>query len=572
MGNPRTGVSTGYFTWNPVLHFHLMRGGVADFDEQVRSRTTKFTLVDRALGFDTIEWQLNNDDGLLFMPEYVALGVTLGVRMGYAGSLAPWRYFVINRIKGEPGSRGTPDQAVGGRGAIHKVSRGSQGHIWGAQVTYFGRSRNARAPKKASSGKGKKVLGPTADMVNLDLALMNEGPRVFPGDTLAEAVTGFAAAHGFTGPLAQIEESNDQLDGGRLTIHESMPDGEFMKSLAAKKGWLFYIDETGFHFHSRSWRGVSVGAHREYVVGGPDVLKVTIDGDFRLPLPKELKTKGLDPIQRHVNEGSISSEPDTSSRYFTPEPDSSAWPPRAVEQGSRPPTRSLGEFVYKSFPLPADQIKNLVRNYVLPVSQAGTTASAKAVKNFSERILQKYKLTIDVVGDPIVRATNHINLSGTGTPFVDGTWYADEVKQQFSGSGGQTYVTTVTLKPIPKPVVAAPRWRAQHSNEGGGKALGEAYFKGMPGTSGGQANASALRPMGARVTGVNNKVTPSEGAQPGLASAAPEGTKYLMPAPQVASEPFDTPGADTSSVYYNPSTDFSERPKVFKLRNRGVKP
>jgi len=429
---------TNFYTWNPILHFQLLRGGPKDFDDELRRRTVMFQYVDRAKAYDTIEWQLNNTDGMLLRPEYLALGVIVRVRLGYTNCEAPWHTFLINRVRGDPGIYNATNPVTGR--VMANVHHG-RSHT-AATVTYTGRNRNAQAPKggkKTTKKKGTTYYGPTADIASQDYAVsMSKGPRIFPGRSTAECVRNLAAALGFHEHMQLVQDTNDNRDG--LRIPSNVPDGAYLMQLARDKGFIYRIDEDGFHFHHPRWAaGKGAKIIRDYIVGGQDIIKVAIDGDFRLPSPSSMKTVGRNLWLRHRSEGM--------------------------------PTVTRGELYITDLPpgvadLPEEQRKNLQRDYVVPISDAGRMADDKAMRNFINAKLKSYKIVVDIVGDPIVRATNLVRLAGTGTPLVDGVWYVEEVKHQFSGAGGQTYVTTLTLKQAPKVAAAGNTLRLNHRSEG----------------------------------------------------------------------------------------------------------
>jgi hypothetical protein len=70
-----------YRTWNPVLNLDVVSGPFSA--EELRERTLRFEIRDFARRYDEIEWTLDNRDGLMTRPEFLALGLLLRVRYGY---------------------------------------------------------------------------------------------------------------------------------------------------------------------------------------------------------------------------------------------------------------------------------------------------------------------------------------------------------------------------------------------------------------------------------------------------------------------------------------------------------
>jgi hypothetical protein len=130
---------TEFNTWSRALHFKVHHGGISD--EILRERTLEITYIDRAVRFDSIEWKLDNRDGLLTRPEYIALGLIVSVKIGYLDGSFPWKSFVITRLSGGVGVYGRRDPAVGDNEAV---------------ITYHGRNRNAPGGKPGKWSKRAK--------------------------------------------------------------------------------------------------------------------------------------------------------------------------------------------------------------------------------------------------------------------------------------------------------------------------------------------------------------------------------------------------------------------------------
>ena len=123
-------------TWERALHFQVPHGGLVG--ETLRERTLSITYVDRALQFDHIEWQLDNIDGLLTRPEYLAAGMVVMIKLGYLDETFPWKAFIINRLQGGVGIWNRPDapQTEDNR-----------------RITYHGKNRNAPGGRAALLGR-----------------------------------------------------------------------------------------------------------------------------------------------------------------------------------------------------------------------------------------------------------------------------------------------------------------------------------------------------------------------------------------------------------------------------------
>jgi phage protein D len=432
--------SPDFYTWNPQLYFELLRGWPPDFTEEVRQRTIKFTYTDRAKGTSDLEWHLNNRDGYLSMPEYMALGIFMRVRLGYGGSKnipaiwTPWKSFLINKASGGVGVRGKAGVA-----AIDEQD---------LTIVYYGRNRNARAQQKRAGkrggdswstkpppnanrtirhhmgGAGASTTGkpgvvprrfqapPTKDITDLDLMMSSiSADRHFNVQRMSDAVKIIAARHGFVGPWALVETTTDTLTSG-VTIDTGLTDWAFLDKEARKYGFQFRVDHKGLHWHSIAYANAQKGViKRNYTYGGPDVLKLHFLADYELPVGQQLKTTGMNPITREVV---------VSSAHST-----------------------TGVPILSD--LPVEQQQNLMLSYKpAAVPQAGEMATPEAQARFIDHMLRKFKVTLTVVGDPAVLAGELVQLNGTGSKFFDRVWFVEEAKHDFEGS---TYQTILTLRP-----------------------------------------------------------------------------------------------------------------------------
>lgn len=427
-----------YMTWNPQLHFELLQGGDLGLEDEFRQRTLKLTYTSRVRDFDQIEWVLDNRDGEMTQVRYLALGVMIRLRLGYRGAGTPWKTMLITRVTGGVGVRGRDHAAVGdGESTItyHGRNRNAPGprtirhndggysgrrgggggnpYIHHKRTTSKGNAYHKRTTAGAGGrGRGRKTFAPTADITQWDMALARKKPGTFlKAGTTAEVVRSIAASNGFEGQYALIQDTYDSVDG--LTVDVDKPDMLWLKSIASDLGYLCYIDELGFHFHAPNWSGLPKKAYQKaYNYGGPDILKLTIDGDYRLPVPTKVTTKGIKPETRTV--WAISATGDIISFNVT------------------------GDTKFS-----AEQKKNISREYTMPVPEPGKIASAKAQQQFLTRHMKSFKINLELVGDPELLAGDTVTLTGTGTPFVDRDWFAEEVQQIFDGS---TYTTKALLK------------------------------------------------------------------------------------------------------------------------------
>ena len=431
--------SPDFYTFNPQLHFDLIRGWPLNFSDEIRRRTVRFTYTDRAMGTSNLEWHLDNRDGYLTQPEYMALGIEARVSLGYGGSpdhpaiWTPWRSFIINKISGGVGVSGKGPAAIDEQDMT---------------VVYYARNRNAKAPSRRAGGGGggrrggmfnpvkkwapftqarggakainnmtpAKFRAPsTKDITSLDMMMsLVSGDRYFNVQHMSDAVRLIAARQGFVAPYALIEDTHDTLESG-VTIDTGLTDWAFLHREAKRYGFTFKVDAKGLHWHSVYYADAQKGIiKRVYTYGGPDVLKLHFLADYELPIGRSIKTTGLNPNTRMIEVGESHS--------------------------------ATGIVILDQ--LTAEQRANLELAYKpQPVPAAGTMASAKAQAMFIEQMLRKFKITLTLVGDPAAMGGDLVQLMGTGSRFFDRVWFTEEAKHDFDGS---TYQTILTLRPEAK--------------------------------------------------------------------------------------------------------------------------
>jgi len=417
---------TDYNTWNPQLHFEMVGGGLST--EELVGRTLGLTLTDRDRNFDHIEWELDNSDGLLTRPEYIATGLMVRLKLGYIDGPMPWRAFVINRMRGGVGVWGRDNPAVGDNER---------------KITFLGRNRNApggsrsrgkRGRARAPSKRTRKVYGPTLDVTEHELLLEQKDlPRRIPCQTTSEGVEKIAERNGFVGSFyARIEPTADAIE--QLTIPDGMSDGTYLSMLARKHHFVSKIDAGIFRWHSQTWEGAKYRVVESYQYGmGPDIITLDIDADFRLPTPARVKASGYD---YRLRRGMIA-DLDHSKL--------------AAKSGVTVAT------FYNDFRGLDDRERVLTRSEVMPIiSATQLSADSKAVARFVRRHLNAFVINLTVVGNPRLVAGHLLELGGTGSPFVDGTWTIKEARHIFNGS---TYVSSAKLKQTAKPSTGKGRGR-----------------------------------------------------------------------------------------------------------------
>jgi hypothetical protein len=232
--------------------------------------------------------------------------------------------------------------------------------------------------------------------------------RHWESKTRSEVVRELAKEHGYEGQFADVEET----DGAFEVLNQAAEtDARFLRRLAAREGFEFFVDDRGLHFHQR--RQGTAPTHVLTWFSDPgrgDILSVQVESDLVKRVGK-VTIKGRDPLSRRTVESSSSSANTARStlgelvEVVAPETGSTSLEQRNSTSSVHPTSASNGNRVNRE-------------------SAARFCAAERAT----------VKLSIQVVGDPTLRAKSIIELRGL-TPLLSGKYYATEAKHTISSAG-----------------------------------------------------------------------------------------------------------------------------------------
>jgi phage protein D len=410
------GSSTEFYTWNPWVHIAVVDGRLES--EEIARRTLKLVYTDRRKDFDNIEWQLDNRDGKLTRPENLATGLIVRLKLGYINGATPWRAFIINRVQGGVGVWGRENAAVGSNES---------------EVTFYGRNRNAPGGRSARpwrrtaqppSKKPKKQYPATSDITMHELILdQTDRPRVIKCSSSSDAVYKIAARNGFDAASTVIEDTHDSCE--EIVIREGQSDGEWLYERAQFFGFVFKVSHEKLYWHSRNYSGAKMPVVEKLMYGGPDILRLTIDCDFRLPIPNEVKGVHFDYRTRIL---------------------------KAVDFARDKANQQANHIdLYASILDDPSRGQALTRKDTFPVlASSPRMVDDQTISRFVAKHARAFKLVVRTVGNPKLLAGHLVDIGGTGSPFADGRWLIDEARHTLDSS---TYETELQLKPPPKDAV-----------------------------------------------------------------------------------------------------------------------
>jgi len=399
-----------YFTWNRYLHIATVDGALPT--QVLLDRTISLTYFDRIQDYDSIEWVLDNRDGMLTRPEYIALGLLVRLKIGYYDGGFPWKAFIINRVQGGLGVWGRKDAAMGEDES---------------KVTFYGRNRNApggrgsRPWKRRATPppkKPKKHYPATTDITVHELLLdQTDKPRVVKATSTADAVTKIAARNGFDQNYALIEPTHD-TGIEQVVLEEGESDGAFLSKLARAWQREFKVDGQVLRWHSRHWAGAKRELADSLHYGrGEDIIRLMVDCDFKLPVPGRYKAVGYNYKMRSM----------------------------VVSDSERVSAGNFTAVCYSDILGDPGRHQSLTKYEVIPVNASTLPhANTKGLTAFINKHMRAFILIVNTVGNPKLLAGREINIDGVGSPFADGRWLIDEAQHKVDET---TYVTEVKLKP-----------------------------------------------------------------------------------------------------------------------------
>ena len=289
----------------------------------VSDRIISFTFVDTESKADVLKLSINNHDLTQFDNGLWKVGQVLEFSWGYLGRMTLTRKGVIKKVKGNS--------------SVMTVEAHAESVLMDAETK----------------------------------------TRLFEFKTRSEVVTIIAEENGYEGDRLIVEDTeveHEAINQARLT------DAQFIRHLANKEGFEFYVDHTGFNFHKRDLGQTPIKTLTYYNEQGQgEVADFSIENDIVKRSSKVVK-KGLDLENKKGIEGEGSDE-------TTKDED------------------TLGEFI-ESINRRAGEITttsavNTSNDETQPTSETSAAAAEKAAKaRYRKSKSAAIKLTIPLVGDP----------------------------------------------------------------------------------------------------------------------------------------------------------------------------
>ncbi len=316
-------------------------------------RIIGFTFEDAERKADKVALQLDNFDLALFDREDLMGGAVLEVSWGYPGNMAVPRRVVVKKLKGF------------------------------TTLTVEGQATSVLMNREAKTRSWENV-------------------------TRAEVARQIAEEHGYEGEFIDVEDTEEVFD---VVNQSAETDARFLRRLAAREEFEFYVDDGGFHFHERRQDAAPTHVFTWYAdPGRGDVLSINVESDL-VKRAGRVTVRGRDPMRRATIESSTSNE--TADRSTLAE----------VVEVVDPETG-------------ATSLET--RNATASVQPTSASSEGRARRESAARFRRAeratVKLSMRVVGDPTLHAKSIVEVRGV-SGLLSGKYYVTDVKHVVSSSG-----------------------------------------------------------------------------------------------------------------------------------------
>lgn len=316
-------------------------------------RVIGFTFEDSERKTDKVSIQLDNFDLSLFDREDLTGGATLEVSWGYPGNMAVPRRVVVKKLKGF------------------------------TTLTVEGQATSVLMNREAKTRSWENV-------------------------TRAEVARQIAEEHGYSGELVDVGDTAEVLDVVNQTAET---DARFLRRLAAREEFEFYVDDGGFHFHERRQDAAPTHVFTWYAdPGRGDVLSVDVESDL-VKRAGRVTVRGRDPMERATIESTASNS-----------------------SSDRATLAEVIEVVDPETGATSLQTRNATASVHPTSAPTAGRASRESDARFRRAERATVKLSLRVVGDPALHAKSIVEVRGI-SGLLSGKYYVTEVKHVISSSG-----------------------------------------------------------------------------------------------------------------------------------------
>lgn len=255
---------------------------------------------------------------------------------------------------------------------------------------------------------------------------------VYPGPIKRSDVARIIArdVFGFTPDQMFIQDSLHEYP--RIT-HARMTASQFLRAMADRLGWEYFVDFDGFHFHERRLDQKPQLELRFHQGDGSEIISFNLDKSADASKPGRIILKGRDPLTKEDIEIIVSNETESGRHTLG----------SVVEM----PSEADGE--NSSDP----NAKRVGTTYIIPSTLKDRASMEQQAKGIFKRVqLNAISMGLTTRGVPSLLAKATVTITGIG-PTVDGTYYLTEVMHKVRPS---PYLCTMKAKRDASTAVAHP--------------------------------------------------------------------------------------------------------------------
>jgi phage protein D len=341
-------------------------------------------------------------------------------------------------------------------------------------------------------------------------SIMNKVTRVrtFEKMTRGEVAALIADEYGYPEDRHFVDDTEEVLE---QIVQSGLTDAQFLRDLAMREGFVFFVDFDGFHFHERK-TGQAPLRRLTYFTDPTEgeILSWTVDNDIYARKAGGVKVKGIDPLTKKPIEGTADNA--------------------TTKDGAVAPTKVIITGISDRDGSPTG---DLVKETGSAVEERTTEVTAKTAQRQADGIYKKnqmnaVELTLECRGDPQLVGKAVVEVAGIGST-ISGNYYVTQVNHKV-GSG---YTMTIKAKRDGKTsgTNAAARGEAAGSASGDGSGVPSG---GSPNTSGAPEGGPG---NGAAGDALVTKIDPRTGAvsfvetrgRSQAAGGAPPGERGRLP-------------------------------------------
>lgn len=255
--------------------------------------------------------------------------------------------------------------------------------------------------------------------------------RVFEGKRRSDVAQQIAQENGYDEEFQEIEETKVVLP---TITQANLTDAQFLAQLALKEGFEFYTDFDGFHFHRRKtgqrpWRSFVWFHDRE-----GEIKSISVDSDVTA-IPGGVTVAARDPLSK-TDVSATSTAQGGSGPYNNT---ALAETVEVIDPRTRTSTTVLLPPVYDDAMGSATTVPSAVAEGDAGAAEAAAKAQGMATKAASTT----YEITMEVFGDPQLRAKKTYGLEGVGVR-LSGNYYCKKVNTKIDVGG--VFAQTLTLR------------------------------------------------------------------------------------------------------------------------------